>query len=121
MSTTMNKTREPLLSEQQMRDFIESWNGSIDDWKRCVERKMGEYVRNLYEADRTALLEQIDQLVEALTFYADPRKYLGPNQDPDPDEESAGEGSYHLDVTRDGGSKARALLAKYKAPTPTEK
>lgn len=46
-----DEKREPLLSEKDARDFIEGWNGSIDDpdWPRCVEQKMYGYVRNFYE------------------------------------------------------------------------
>jgi hypothetical protein len=53
-----------------------------------------------------------DALREALRFYADPRKYEGPNQRADPDEVSAG--PFRIDVTRDGGRRARAALGETK-------
>jgi hypothetical protein len=57
------------------------------------------------------------ELVEALKFYADPRKYQGPNQSPETDEEEI-PGGYRLDVTRDRGEKARQALATH-PPTHT--
>lgn len=49
-------------------------------------------------------------LLDALEFYADPRKYKGGNCRADPDEESVA-GYYRLDVSRDGGDKARAAIS----------
>lgn len=51
-----------------------------------------------------------DALVEALKFYADERKYQGANCKADDDEETVA-GYYRLDVSRDGGNKARKVLA----------
>lgn len=52
-------------------------------------------------------------LRKALSFYADPTRYHGPNQPQDgPDEwsESVGLSAYRLDVTRDQGVIARAAV-----------
>lgn len=49
------------------------------------------------------------ELLAALKFYADPRKYEGPNQRADSDEEAVA--SYRVDVTRDRGEKARHAIA----------
>ena len=52
-----------------------------------------------------------DEMVEALAFYADPRRYDGPNQkNPGDDKHSAG--PYLQNVTRDNGDLARAVLSK---------
>lgn len=54
------------------------------------------------------LLREVDRLREALKFYADPRKYTGPNQKAEPDEESIA--GYRIDVCRDLGARARSAL-----------
>lgn len=56
--------------------------------------------------------ERVTKLVEALNFYADPRKYKGPNQEAEPDEEKR-EGLFRLDVTWDQGEKAREALRQF--------
>ena len=60
-----------------------------------------------------AASEKIRVLREAMNFYADPRKYKGPNQQAEPDEEEV-PGGYRVDVTRDQGQKARAALEQTK-------
>ena len=55
-------------------------------------------------------------LVAALKFYADKRSYEGSNQLAKKGEES--QGPYRLDVGRDGGAKARAVLAAVKKGKP---
>ncbi len=67
----------------------------------------------LYAAEFSALRQERDALRKALSFYADPTRYHGPNQRLDePDEWSASVGLsvYRLDVTRDQGAIARAVL-----------
>jgi hypothetical protein len=57
-------------------------------------------------------------VVEALEFYADPRRYHGPNQSrQDGDRHTPVEFPYMIDVTRDSGDIARAALAAVKGPT----
>jgi hypothetical protein len=58
--------------------------------------------------------EKIARLTKALAFYADPRRYLGPNARNDWDDPYA-KGVYPVyvqDVSRDGGDVARAALAE---------
>lgn len=56
-----------------------------------------------------------DDLVRALEFYADPRRYRGPNQNPITDDPYAKPDQVYIqDVSRDDGSIARAILAKVK-------
>jgi hypothetical protein len=60
-----------------------------------------------------ALLDRVKALEEGLSFYADPERYHGPNQGldrPDKWSEEVGLKAYRLDVTRDHGCIARALL-----------
>jgi hypothetical protein len=60
-----------------------------------------------------ALRADVAALRKALSFYADPTRYHGPNQPLEvPDEWSAsvGLGFYRLDVTRDQGVIARTAL-----------
>jgi hypothetical protein len=55
---------------------------------------------------------KIDALVKALEFYADPKRYDGPNMQPIPNDIYAKpDAAYIMDVTRDGGSIARKALA----------
>jgi hypothetical protein len=67
-------------------------------------------------ASRTAvpsLVSEVERLREALRFYADKRRYQGPNQRPIPDDPFAtADAVYMLDVTRDGGTIARAALTQ---------
>ncbi len=52
-------------------------------------------------------------LVAALEFYADPKRYEGPNQKAEAgDEHTPSENVYRQDVIRDQGDIARAALAK---------
>jgi len=74
-------------------------------------RKMTEFAAGL-ERENT-------RLREVLKFYADKRKYEGPNAEADPDEECAA-GYYRLDVTRDGGKKARDILSNEKSSYPKD-
>jgi hypothetical protein len=63
-------------------------------------------------ADKMAA--QIEALRAALSFYADPSRYHGPNMPlttRDEWSERVGLGAYRLDVTRDGGVIARAAMA----------
>lgn len=75
------------------------------------DRGEGGYVECVAVCSRHVRSELVDELVAALKFYADPRKYQGANHAADPDEEMVA-GYYRLDVSRDGGEKARAVLAK---------
>jgi hypothetical protein len=60
-----------------------------------------------------------DALVRALEFYADPKRYDGPNQHPLPDDPYARpDAAYIYDVTRDHGAVARAALRLAKAGAP---
>jgi hypothetical protein len=57
---------------------------------------------------------QIEALRAALSFYADPSRYHGPNMHLTTRDEWSGRvglGAYRLDVTRDGGVIARAAMA----------
>ncbi len=63
--------------------------------------------------DIKELQEEIERLRTALSFYADGRRYQGPNQKPIPDDQFAKpDAVYILDVTRDGGSIASRALAQ---------
>jgi hypothetical protein len=54
-------------------------------------------------------------VVEALEFYADPRRHQGSNQRPFDGDKFTPEGyPYMIDATRDGGDIARAALAAVK-------
>lgn len=60
---------------------------------------------------------QIDALVKALQFYADPRRHQGPNLSPIPNDPFAKpDAVYIMDVSRDNGAIARAALAAAGAP-----
>lgn len=51
-------------------------------------------------------------LISALEFYADPRRYDGPNQRLTSDDKyTPTDAGYMQDVTRDGGALARKTLA----------
>jgi hypothetical protein len=73
------------------------------------------------KAERDALAAQIaerdaqtEALRAALSFYADPSRYYGPNMpitERDEWSEQVGLNAYRLDVTRDGGVIARAAMA----------
>ncbi len=54
---------------------------------------------------------QIERLRHALAFYADPTRYHGPNQRAEEGDPYTEAGPYMLDVTRDAGMLARAVLA----------
>lgn len=59
----------------------------------------------------------IDALKKALSFYADPKRYQGPNLRLDesaPDEFQPMSCPYLWDVTRDGGDIARKALSELK-------
>jgi hypothetical protein len=59
-----------------------------------------------------AALSAQARVVEALQFYADPRRYRGPNQPrPEGDEFTPSKFPYMIDVTRDGGLIARDAIA----------
>lgn len=61
-----------------------------------------------------AAADKIERLRKALSFYADGRRYQGPNQKPIPDDPFAKEDAvYILDVTRDGGSIASRALTQH--------
>jgi hypothetical protein len=64
-------------------------------------------------ADNQRLRAENERLREALTFYADKKRYRGANQrlnGPDKFTENAGLTAYLLDVTRDDGLIARNAL-----------
>jgi hypothetical protein len=59
-------------------------------------------------------------LIDALKFYADGKRYSGPNQRlVNGDKYTAKDAAYMKDVTRDGGAIARAALAELRVPTLT--
>lgn len=59
----------------------------------------------------TDLMNRVTQLETALRFYADERRYLGPNREPIPDDPySPPSRAYVHDVTKDGGQIARQVL-----------
>lgn len=61
----------------------------------------------------TDLMNDVWALKEALRFYADQRRYDGPNLPPLEGDKYAPDGLvYRYDVTRDRGSVARAALSK---------
>lgn len=62
----------------------------------------------------------INTLVKALEFYADPRRYMGPNQRNDFSDPYS-PGPYLQDVSRDGGEIARVTLACIEALNGGEK
>lgn len=71
-----------------------------------------EWEYKTIEAVKTRLEElekDRERHMDALRFYADKRKYAGPNSIAEQDEECVA-GFYRLDVTRDGGEKARAAM-----------
>lgn len=54
---------------------------------------------------------------EALEFYAEQRRYNGPNQNnPGDDPHTPPDAPYFTDVTRDGGERARAAIEKATKP-----
>jgi len=60
-----------------------------------------------------ALHARCTKLETALRFYADPKRYEGPNQRAEPgDEWTAPDAPYRQDVGRDNGRNARAALAE---------
>lgn len=69
------------------------------------------------EVERLAVLllstsSEVRRLREALEFYADPRRYNGPNQyNPGDDPHSPQHAAYLTDVTRDNGGRAYAALS----------
>lgn len=66
---------------------------------------------NLELRTPSELLSEITRLRTALEFYADPRRYDGPNQQPIPDDPYAKpDAAYIMDVTRDHGSIAVKAL-----------
>jgi len=74
--------------------------------------------RNTADASpsRSQSSAEIASLVKALEFYAEPRRYQGPNQHPLPNDPHAKPDQVYIqDVTRDGGSIARQALAKFSA------
>ncbi len=88
-------------------------------WRRyCVAEVMARNPQvNEFVGDKERHIEhlesQLERMREALEFYADFRRYDGPNQrytggDPYTPEDA----SYLTDVTRDRGSFARAALTK---------
>lgn len=79
-----------------------------------IDRYGMEYVA---VSDCRAIEERLNACVEALEFYADKRKYEGPNSVADPDEECVA-GYYRLDVTRDHGVKAKRAIAGARRPLP---
>jgi hypothetical protein len=65
--------------------------------------------------DRAYLLDRVAKLTEALTFYADPKRYQGPNQkaiDGDKFNPKGDDAVYYHDVSRDHGEIARAALSE---------
>ena len=63
-----------------------------------------------------AFEQRIEELERALGFYADPRRYNGPNQKPIPDDPFAKPDRVYIqDVSRDNGEIARAALAAVKS------
>jgi hypothetical protein len=57
------------------------------------------------------LMNEVARLRTALLFYADSRRYEGPNTNPIPDDPyQPKELVYRLDVSRDGGQIARNAL-----------
>lgn len=74
-----------------------------------------DWRRSYYaEADNSdALRKECEALRRALSFYADPTRYHGPNQPQDGHDEwseRVGLRAYRLDVTRDQGAIARAAV-----------
>lgn len=64
-----------------------------------------------YQDEVADLMSENARLKKALAFYADGRRYEGPNKNPLPDDEYAPEGLvYCYDVTRDHGKVARMAL-----------
>jgi len=88
-------------------DVIRNWKDRAGNCMDLVLCKCGNKVQDLDSA-LDSLVLRVQDLETALGFYADPRRYQGPNQRAEAGEES--EGGYRIDITRDGGRKARAAL-----------
>lgn len=70
------------------------------------------------ESPQAGAVTEPESMRKALSFYADPTRYHGPNQrldEPDEWSDNAGLAAYRLDVTRDQGVIARAALAAFEA------
>lgn len=69
--------------------------------------------RDVDDKTDARLIASAPDLVEALRFYAEQRRYDGPNQNnPGNDPHTPEHAPYFTDVTRDGGDRARAALSK---------
>lgn len=80
-----------------------------------ARKEISELVQKLTE--KASLLRgcyaRIDKLEKALSFYADPIRYQGPNQMAEPgDKWTPEDATYRQDVSRDNGSIARTALEK---------
>lgn len=97
-----------------------TWLDELDPIAAGIEYKTVEvYLASDVDAYRQAVVEdakaadaRIAELEKALRFYADKRRYLGPNQHPIPDDpyQPADMRSYMYDTCRDGGEVARKAL-----------
>lgn len=86
---------------------------------RCTEKEcpfVGQVTSKSCRCHKTAeqmLVERVAELEAALKFYAEPRRYDGPNQNnPGNDPHTKSDALYFTDVTRDGGGRASAALSK---------
>ncbi len=99
------------------------WHISIDGFVRDVNDRAVAAAYGLREdchpdecmRDRARLIAAAPYLLAALEFYADPRRYDGPNTSPIEGDQFAPDGLvYRYDVTRDHGRVARAAIARAK-------
>jgi hypothetical protein len=60
---------------------------------------------------------QFEEMVRALQFYADPKRYQGANQRNDANDPYSGDAPYIKDVGRDSGAIARTALSTLRAST----
>lgn len=66
----MSTKREPLLSDEQIIEEQEAWDGSIDGGELAKKHQTytARWVRDTYEAARAKDAELIQQLVDALAL-----------------------------------------------------
>lgn len=93
-----------LDENERLVDEVQAARQEISEMVQKLTKK-AELLRGCYA--------RINGLEKALSFYADPIRYQGPNQMAEPgDKWTPEDAPYRQDVSRDNGSIARAALEK---------
>lgn len=105
-----NDRREAAVEILQLRAQVARDNEHYNAVRNMSEKHRALWVEAQQECDR--LREAAREMVKALEFYANPKRYEGPNQRPIAgDKFTAPDAAYLQDVTRDHGAIARAALS----------